>query len=199
MTGAERDDLPATRERIMSAAIACVERSGVKGFSLEDVAAEAGVSRTTIYRTFPGGRSQLVEQTATWEVARFWARLAEAVEPLPTLEDRLATGLVIGSKLISRSSILANLLDSEFQELVEAVHPSEPLIHGVIRDYFRDLLVEERDAGRLDETADVEFSADYLTRMTLSWLGSPGTADLTDPEMARHVVRTQFLAGLSVG
>ena len=107
------DDVTEMRERIMSAAIRCVERSGVKGFSLEEVADAAGVSRTTIYRNFPGGRSQLVEQTATWEVARFWGRLAEAVADLPTLEDRLATGLVIGAKLISRSSILANLLDSE--------------------------------------------------------------------------------------
>ena len=191
-------DLTEMRERIMAAAIRCVERSGVKGFSLEDVAASAGVSRTTIYRNFPGGRSQLLEQTATWEVARFWRRLAEAVADLPTLEERLATGLVIGAKLIARSSILANLLDSEMQELVEAVHPSEPLIHGVIRDYLRELLEAERDQGRLVESVDVEFAADYLTRMTLSWLGSSGSANLTDTDTARHVVRTQFLAGIVV-
>ncbi len=189
------DDITEMRERIMSAAIRCVEQSGVKGFSLEDVAASAGVSRTTIYRNFPGGRSQLVEQTATWEVARFWRRLAEAVAPLPTLEERLATGLVIGAKLIARSSILSNLLDSELQELVEAVHPSEPLIHGVIRDYLRELLEEERDQGRLVEGVDVEFAADYLTRMMLSWLGSSASSDLTDEATSRHVVRTQFLAG----
>ena len=190
------EDPTEMRERIMSAAISCVERSGVKGFSLEDVAASAGVSRTTIYRNFPGGRSQLVEQTATWEIARFWRRLAEAVADLPTLEERLATGLVIGAKLIARSSILANLLDSEMQELVEAVHPSEPLIHGVIRDYLRELLEAERAQGRLVETVDMELAADYLTRMTLSWLGSSGSADLTDTDTARRVVRTQFLAGI---
>lgn len=192
------DDVTEMRERIMSAAIRCVERSGVKGFSLEDVAASAGVSRTTIYRNFPGGRPQLVEETATWEVARFWRRLAEAVDHLPTLEDRLATGLVIGAKVISRSSILANLLDSEFQELVAAVHPSEPLIHGVIRDYLRELLETERAEGRLVADVDVEFAADYLTRMMLSWLGSPAAADLTDETVSRHIVRTQFLAGFVV-
>lgn len=58
------------RERIMFAAVRCVERGGVRDVSMEAVAAEAGLSRTTIYRHFPGGRSQLVSETATWEVAR---------------------------------------------------------------------------------------------------------------------------------
>ena len=47
------------------ATIASVEANGVRGISLEDVARRAHVSRTTVYKHFPGGRSQLVEQTAT--------------------------------------------------------------------------------------------------------------------------------------
>lgn len=192
-------DQPAeVRNRIMEAAISCVERTGMRGFSLEDVAAEAGVSRTTIYRYFPGGRSQLVEQTATWEIARFWARLAEAVESLPTIEDRLVAGLVIGRKLMGKSRILANLMDPELLELTEAVQPSEPLIHGVIRDYMRELLAEEELHGRLRPGVTPERGADYLMRMTLSWMGSPADVDLTDDEQTRRVIRTQFLAGVLV-
>jgi AcrR family transcriptional regulator len=190
-------DQPAeVRNRIMEAAIVCVERTGMRGFSLEDVAAEAGLSRTTIYRYFPGGRSQLVEQTATWEIARFWGRLAAAVEPLPTLEDRLVAGLVIGRKLMGKSRILANLMDPELLELTEAVQPSEPLIHGVIRDYMCDLLAQEELAGRLRPGMTPERGADYLMRMTLSWMGSPAGVDLTDDEQTRRVIRTQFLAGV---
>lgn len=184
------------RERIMEATVASAETAGVRGFSLEDVAARAGVSRTTIYKHFPGGRSQLVEQTATWEIARFWGRLATAVEDLPTLEDRLVAGLVIGRKVMTRSRILANLMDPDLAVLIAAVRPSEPIIHGVIRDYMRDTLAEEQAAGTLRPDVDVEASADYLMRMTLSWLGSPAGVDLTDEAEARRVVRTQFLAGI---
>lgn len=190
------DGVEALRERIMEATVASAETAGVRGFSLEDVAARAEVSRTTIYKHFPGGRSQLVEQTATWEIARFWGRLATAVEDLPTLEDRLVAGLVIGRKVMTRSRILANLMDPDLAVLIAAVRPSEPIIHGVIRDYMRDALLEERTAGTLRPDVDVEASADYLMRMTLSWLGSPAGMDLTDEAEARRVVRTQFLAGI---
>lgn len=181
----------------MLATVHCVERRGLRGFSLEDVAAEAGVSRTSIYRYFPGGRSQLVEQTATWEIARFWSRLAEAVADLPTLEDRLVAGLVIGRGVMGRSRILANLMDSEFRELVAAVHPSEPLIHGVIRDYLRELLELEMLAGRVRSDLDLELGADYLTRMILSWMSSPGGVDVSDDAEVREVVRREFLAGMA--
>ena len=187
-----------SRERIMAAAIRCVEAAGVKAVSLEDVAAEAGLSRTTIYRHFPGGRNQLMQETATWEVARFWRRLAEAVADLPTMEDRLEAGLVIGAKLIRKSRIMANLMDPDLDELVGALRPSESLVHQVIRDYMRDLLETEDGRGRLRPGVDLDEAADYVTRMILSALGSPAGWDLTDAEQTRRFVRTQILPGVVV-
>lgn len=185
------------RERIMAAAVASAEEAGVRGFSLEDVAARAEVSRTTVYKYFPGGRAQLIEQTATWEVARFWGRLAAAVEDLPTLEDRLVRALVIGRTVIGRSRILANLMDPDLAELAAAVRPSEPLLHGVLREYLRDALHAEEARGALRPGTDVDRSAEYLMRMLLSWLGSPVGVDLTDESVTRAIVRREFLAGIS--
>lgn len=191
-------DVPAAdaRERIMAAAVRCVERTGVRRLSVEHVAAEAGLSRTTIYRYFPGGRSQLVEETATWEVARFWRRLAEAVADLETLEDRLVGGLVIGARMIRRSRVLANLMEPEIAELRSALRPTEPIVHQVIRDYLHELLEQEAAAGRLRPGTDTAEAADYLTRMMLSALGSPAGRDLTDPDDTRRLVRTEFLGGI---
>lgn len=184
------------RERIMAAAISCVERDGVRNVSMEAVASEAGLSRTTLYRHFPGGRSQLVSETATWEVARFWRRLAEAVSDLPTLEDRLVAGLVIGTKLIRRSSIMENLLEPEMDELVNALRPTESIVHQVIRDYMRDLLDVEAAEGRLRPGVDPAEAADYLTRMILSYMGSPAGWDLTNRMQTRDLVRDEFLRGI---
>ncbi len=190
------DGVDDTRERILAATTASAESSGVRGFSLEQVAATAGVSRTTVYRYFPGGRAQLVSETVTWEIGRFWRRLATAVEDLATLEDRLVAGLVVGRKLIDRSTIMSNLMDPDLEELLAAAQPSEPLVHGVVRDYIRETLEGEARAGNLRDGLDLDAAADYLMRMTVSWLGSPTGVDLTDPEATRTVVRRQFLAGV---
>lgn len=184
------------RERIMRGALQCVERDGVGAFSLEDVAAEAGTSRTTIYRHFPGGRAQLLAETAVWEVGRFWSRLAAEVEELDTLEDRLVTGLVLGSSRIRDSRIVANLMDPDLDELADAFGTSEPIVFAVVRDYMATLLEEEREAGRLRDGVDVADAADYLTRMIMSVMAAPAGTALDAPDAARSVVRRQFLAGI---
>jgi AcrR family transcriptional regulator len=195
-TDAERPPTP-VRDRIMAAAVRCAERSGVRRFSLEDVAAEAEVSRTTIYRQFPGGRDQLVQEAATWEVARFWRRVGRAVAGESTLEDRLVTGIMVGADMIARSRIMAGLGEAEFEELAVALRPSDPLVHGVIRDELRRLLAAEQSAGRVGAGVDLDRAADYLTRMTLSVLSSPAGVDLTDRDATAALVRTQFLGGIA--
>ncbi len=187
---------PGTRERIMRGAVRCVERSGVSGFSLEEVAGEAGVSRTSIYRYFPEGRAQLLQETATWVLARFWAGIAESVSGYDSLEDRLVHGLVVGSGRIRRSRIMANLMDPDLDELVEALQPAEPLVSGVIREYMTALIDMERESGRLRDGVSVPEAADYLTRMVLSVMASPAGVDLTDEGEARALVRREFLAGI---
>jgi len=192
----ETTGVEGARERIMRGTLRCVERDGVTGFSLEDVAREAGLSRTSIYRHFPGGRQQLVQETATWEVGRFWTRLADAVSELDTLEDRLVRGLVLGRRQITQSAIMANLMDPDLDELVSALEPAEPLVAAVMRDYMLALLEREQETGRLRSTVTVEAAADYLTRMVLSVMAAPAGLDLTDEEATRAVVRRQFLAGI---
>ena len=60
---------PAERE-LVAAALRCIGRWGIRKTSLEDIAAEAGVSRATVYRVFPGGKERLVDTVVHHEVGR---------------------------------------------------------------------------------------------------------------------------------
>lgn len=91
---------------------------------------------------------------------------------------------------------MANLLEPELDELVSALRPTETIVHQVIRDYLRELLDAEASEGRLRAGVDTDEAADYLTRMILSYLGSPAGWDLTDRDQTRRLVRTEFLAGI---
>jgi AcrR family transcriptional regulator len=45
---------PGTRERILAAAAELVGRDGLRNLSMDELASEAGVSRASVYRLFPG-------------------------------------------------------------------------------------------------------------------------------------------------
>jgi AcrR family transcriptional regulator len=186
------DEPVSTRDRIMDAVVVCTERVGLKGFALEDVAHEAGMSRATIYRHFEGGRPQLIRETVTREVARFWGELADAVRSMPHLEDRLVAGMMLAQEKLQTNDLLQRLLAVEPEEFLPALFESEPLVHLVVRDYLLALLAVEE----LDDGLDVEEAADYLARMLLSHIGSPGRWDMSDEVQVRRLVRTQFLAGV---
>ena len=55
----ERADARRNRERILCATARLVQQVGIDGFSMDDVAAEAGVGKGTLYRRF-GDRSSLL-------------------------------------------------------------------------------------------------------------------------------------------
>jgi AcrR family transcriptional regulator len=44
---------------LIDATLQCIARWGVAKTGLDDVAREAGVSRATVYRAFPGGKDAL--------------------------------------------------------------------------------------------------------------------------------------------
>jgi AcrR family transcriptional regulator len=69
-----------TRQRIVEAAYACVARRGLAKTTVEDAAREAAVSRATVYRTFPGGREELISAVVSWAMLDFFGRLYEHVQ-----------------------------------------------------------------------------------------------------------------------
>jgi AcrR family transcriptional regulator len=72
------DDQPSMRRRILDAVHVVLSRSGHENLQLSDVAAEAGVSRPTLYRHF-GSREGLLEAFSLYEQDNFDAGIAAAI------------------------------------------------------------------------------------------------------------------------
>src|SRR5262245_11957892 len=64
------------RERIVNAAEGCFARYGVGKTTVEDIAAAAGLSRATVYRSFAGGRDEVILAVLLRDLRRFLDRLA---------------------------------------------------------------------------------------------------------------------------
>jgi len=181
-----------TRIRLLGAAMACVERWGLAKTSIEDVANEAGLSRATVYRHFPGGREQLISEMVTWEVANFFTRIEAVVAAAPDLTTKLVDGLVFGHAAIHEHRLLQRVLSSEPEALLEELSSSSLLVLGVVRSYVLELLRGET----LQVGVDPTMAADYLARLYLSYLGSHGQWNLVDRTEVARLVHTQFVAGI---
>ncbi len=186
-----------TRERVLEAALRCIDGEGLAATSVEDVARAAGVSRATIYRHFPGGREQLVSETVTWEVGRFFARVEQMAAGEPDLAARLRLALGAGHRALAEHALLHRLLRTEPEAVMTELSVATDVVLELLVAYLADELEGERAAGRARHDLDVAEAADHLARLYLSHLGSSGRWDLDDPAEVDRLVRTQFLAGVS--
>ena len=184
------------RETIIEATYACVARYGMAKTTIDDVAKESGVSRATIYRLFDG-RDQLFRETVGWEMNRFFLRLAEAVDAAPDLAGRLEIGLPFAHRAIRDDEVLQKVLITEPDRLLPLLTIEQDRVLVYVHDYLRPLIDEEDRAGRLRPGLDHDEAAEYLARMVLSAIASPGRHDLENPDDVRDLVR-ELLGGIVV-
>jgi AcrR family transcriptional regulator len=176
----------------MDAAYACLARDGVRGFTVEAAAREAGVARATVYRVFPGGREELVSAVVTRAVADFFEELRTEVGDPGDVATLLERALVAGRHRLDAHTVLQRTLEAEADEIVPQVATVLPMMIGLLRAELATRLARES----LRPGVRVEEAADLLARMMLSHIGSPGSWDMDDPAAVRRLVRGQLLAGV---
>jgi AcrR family transcriptional regulator len=184
---------------MLEAALVCVGRSGLARTTVDDVARESGVSRATIYRYFPRGREQLVAEVVTWEMGRFFRRLGEAVAGAPDLAALMEDALVFAHKALADHEVYQKVLVTEPGRLLPLVTVQADRLLPLIAGFLVPYLERDRDAGRLRPSTDPHRTADYIARMFLSLIMTPGCWDLEDRDQVRELVRGHLLAGVLVG
>ncbi|HEY1827415.1 MAG TPA: TetR/AcrR family transcriptional regulator [Acidimicrobiales bacterium] len=184
---------PEVRERILQATYDCVGRWGLAKTTIDDAAKEAGVSRATIYRYFPGGRDELIGAVVRWEFFRFFLRLYEEVHDVETLEEVMERALTFAHNAILEHEVLQRILVTEPEILLPHMTVSANRTHELVSSFLKPYLQRH---GVPDGT-DLERAADFLARMVLSYISSPGRWDLNDPGQVARLVRGELLAGIA--
>jgi len=183
------------RQRILEGTFACVARRGLARTTVEDAAREAGVARATVYRHFPGGKEQLLSDVIAWETARFFHRLAVAVEGTGDFTGLLEEGLRYAHRAVADHTVLQQVLRTEPGRLLPTLTIESNRIRQQIRAFLVPHLLAE---PRLRPGLSAEEASEYVSRMLLSWIEAPGRWDLDDPQQVAQLVRTVFLAGVLV-
>jgi AcrR family transcriptional regulator len=186
------------RERVLAATYACVARFGMGKTTVEDVVKESGVSRASIYRLFPGGKDQLLRETVGWEMNHFFGSLAEAVYDAPDFASLLEEGLVFAHRSIQEHEVLRKVLETEPERLLPLITVEQHRVLDFITAFLLPYLEREQRAGRVRPGVDLEAATEYVARLVLSLIGSPGRWDMHDPRQVRVLVREELLGGILV-
>jgi AcrR family transcriptional regulator len=184
------------RQRVLRGAYECIGRHGMAKTTVDDVAAASGVSRATIYRLFPGGKDEVLRDTVGWEMDRFFLRLGEELGDAADFPEFLERALPLARKELLEHAVLQKVLETEPDRLNALITVQQHRVIAAIAAYFLPLLERDRAAGLVADDVDLAPVAEYVARLSLSLIASPGRHDLGDPTEVRHLVRGELLGGV---
>ena len=169
---------------MLDAVKTCCERWGVDKVTVDDIAKQAGVSRATLYRLFPGGKDVVFDAHRVYELDQFFEVLLAHIDGAETLEQLLVLTITCAMRELRADEHLAIMLASEPGVVVsDLTVDGLPRIIRVASAYLVPLL--DPYMARPQSRALV----DVLVRLVVSYFLAPSElVDLTDPDETRTFI-----------
>ncbi len=175
----------AARARLLAATSRCIARDGLAGTGIAAVAAEAGVSRQTVYRYF-AGRDELAKLTIFSTAEALSEQIASHVAQLSDPADIIVEALVLGLAEVRSDPVLHAIWDSASPDGLVA----EIFTHPAGIAWTRRALARAVElAGWSD--ADADTAIEFFLRISLSLMIS-ASPERSDEELRvflyRHLI-----------
>jgi TetR/AcrR family transcriptional regulator len=180
MIQVETESITDVDRLILDTARTIFETYGVRRANIEDVAARAGVSRSTIYRRFPT-KDGLFEKVVRREAEGFFTTLDQATTGR-TPQEAVVEAFALGVRLVHDSPLYSRIVESE-PELFGLFSRSHVFPIGQFADGIAHTL---RRCGADIPDADLANVADILLRVALGIIVFPtDRLDTTDAAAVR--------------
>ena len=188
-----RPDEAARRLRAIDAALEVVSAGGMRSVSLEAVASQAGTSRATLYRWFPGGRDELIDAALQTEMTRFFCALSTEVALAQSPAETCVAFLLGAARRLQPGEPLSTLLEDRAHVL------RAPLTFDGMEQVLRvgtDFLWPF--FGRWMDVTQAKRASELCTRVGLSYhFGIESTANLVEVKDVRALVATHVAPSLT--
>lgn len=186
------DDRSSSRVRVVDAALRCIARCGLAKTTVDDVAREAGISRATLYRLFPGGKDAVVRAVVETGAARLYSDVGAAMGEAEDLQSLLVAGIVRAARHLQAHQALAYLVRHEAGTVLPllAFDGLDRLLDAASR-FAAPFL------GRWLSPEESARAAEWAARIVVSYLVCPGAdVDLTDEDDVGRLVSTFVVPGI---
>jgi len=171
--------------RVLDAARRCVDRWGLSKLTIDDVATEAGVSRATLYRLFPGGKDVMFDALRVRELQEFFTGMRDNLHHADSLLDFSVQVAGYAIREMRSDAHLAMMLATEEGTALKSLTVEGlPRIVRVASEYITPLTGEFLDP---DQAA---VYVELLARLVISFFLAPSEHfDLADPDSATELFR----------
>ena len=175
--------------RVLDAAKRCCERWGMVKVTVDDIAVEAGISRATLYRLFPGGKDVLFDALRERETTEFLSLLDAHLADAASFEDLLVRIVVGATEQLRADEHLQVMLASEPGEVLLTLgFENLPRVFRLASTFLAPRVAPHIGSERANELAE------WLTRLVISYFLTPSAfIDLGAPDSARAFVRSFVL------
>jgi AcrR family transcriptional regulator len=192
-TSKNADSLEA-RNRILNAASRCFDRLGVPKTTMADVASQAQVTRTTLYRYFKN-REAVVAGVMLRETQYFRERILEATRGIDDVGEFIVEGILFCLREAPNRPLHIYLFGGEASSLMGRLFLTSEQLFEIGIELLQPLFEPAQDKGLLREGIELPTLLEWTSRITISYLTAPSSR-IRDEEEMRQILRRLLLPAL---
>ena len=188
-----RVEVSGAQARILDAAIACVRRWGVERVTLNDIADEAGVARSTVY-SYYSNRDEVIRAGLLQSAYVFGEKLLDHISQFTTPRDRAIEVVAYSLEALPSEPHLALISDSTLSEILHAEALTTPESTDIGLALFH--VIMQREDRSDDETREI---VEFAFRFLLSLLTMKSPVERKKDELRGFIARRMLPSiGLTV-
>lgn len=166
-----RADSDFAREQILDAAFTCYQRSGVSKTTMEHIAREAKVTRTTVYRYFQS-RGEVLNGVIMRATISMVVELQQRVMHVPGFGNFIVEAAATVYELIPASPVLRLLLEED-TPVLQRVYVSSAEVLKLAAEFLRARFEQAVASGELRSGVELVSLADWIIHMVSAYLLTP--------------------------
>ncbi|TWS23598.1 helix-turn-helix transcriptional regulator [Tsukamurella sputi] len=172
---------------VYRAALAVLSRAGTRHATVDAIAAEAGMSRMTLFRRF-GSKDEILAAALAWSLSHLFEQTAEVVATTPDVAERVEEIFVLCCRA-GRTMLPSSSPDE--RAALFADERLDPVGHGV---RFVSAILEHDQAAGNASPGDTAYRADAIVRLTTAcFTVAPPPFDPADEDAARAYARAALV------